>query len=594
MNILYVITILIMYILFMLMRKSEKQQNPIAWIAITTILIMCYNVFICLIYNFIGILCTLQNLSIANLIIIAIFSIILLKSKKIQKYNIKILDIVFAIVLLMIVIFIAYKQYGFPFRIKYEITDASTHFFYAEQFYKSSTLLYKIEANNIFGLYSSDFRLPGAYVNEGILFKIFEGIVENQDIFILFDLFVLYLSGILFYYLLKTSTKEGKRNQVIAIIGAVMYMLGYQLNSMLYGFVYLSLVLDIIIAFLLIMVKSEKKEMLNSVSLGILTLLSFGIFFSYAMFIPIIYIAFITNIIIKGITKQEKIFSEDNLMKVLLVIVNPLILGLTFFIILPLASGIKTEVSTLTLLGVNYENYITNFLGFIPIYIIAIIVAIKNKKKQMSFSTISLILSIIFVIIFWIGNKLNMVSRYYCFKVYYIIFPCALHNVYMILCNILEGENKKLKIGTYIYISIYLISIIISTALIKNIGINHIWYYNRERIKNERYILSSEEVEIFKEYKTLEKSEVYVLGSLYEGRLKWMTVLYDKNKIFYDVAHNERRTIEKWIEENDYKYYIAYYKDYNRLDENGANLEENSNEYNILHQNDYGFILERK
>ena len=147
----------------------------------------------------------MQNLSICNSIVILIFLAILLKTKKIQKYNVKISDIIFSILLLIIVILIAYTEYGFPFKIKYKITDGSTHYYYAEQFYETSTLLYKGENNEIYGLYDSDFRLPGAYINEGILFKVFDNIISKVNLFVLFDLFILYLSGILFYYLLKTN-----------------------------------------------------------------------------------------------------------------------------------------------------------------------------------------------------------------------------------------------------------------------------------------------------------------------------------------------------------------------------------------------------
>lgn len=90
MNIIYIISIVAIYILFMLMHKTEKKQNLIGWLAISSILVLCYNILICLICTFIGILCTLQNLTICNIMMIAILSIILMKNKKIRNIMLKI------------------------------------------------------------------------------------------------------------------------------------------------------------------------------------------------------------------------------------------------------------------------------------------------------------------------------------------------------------------------------------------------------------------------------------------------------------------------------------------------------------------------
>ena len=328
MNILYIITIVAVYILFMLMHKTDKKQNLILWIATSTILALCYNVLVCVILTFCGALCTLQNLSICNIISIIALLTIILKKKKIQKYYVETLDIIFSVLTLILVIFIAYKQYGIPFGIKYEITDGSSHYFFAQQFYENSTLLYNEYTDDVLQLYNSSFRLPGAYVNEGILFKVFDGIILKTDLFIGFDLLILFLSGILSYYLLKKYSKGDKKLKVIAFIFSIIYMLGYQLNSMIYGYVYLSLALDIIITFLLLMSNYEEEELQDNIAMFILSLISFGIFFTYAYFVPIIYISIIVGIIIKTIQNKEKILSENNMTLIGYLILVPLIIKL--------------------------------------------------------------------------------------------------------------------------------------------------------------------------------------------------------------------------------------------------------------------------
>ena len=73
------------------------------------------------------------------------------------------------------------------------------------------------------------------------------------------------------------------------------------------------------------MEKYEKDRITTITALPILALMSFGIFFSYAYFIPVIYIAIIVNLIIKTIQNKEKIFCDENLTYLLCLIILPLI-----------------------------------------------------------------------------------------------------------------------------------------------------------------------------------------------------------------------------------------------------------------------------
>lgn len=588
MNIIYVLTIIAIYTIFILIHKTNKKQNLFLWLNISWILILCYNIIVCLIYSLLGILCTILNLTIFNTVILLILGFVLLKNKKIQKYYIKIADIIYALIILSIVVFIAYEQYGFPFNIKYSITDASTHYFFAEQFYEKSTLLYN-DNGDILGTYQSNFRLPGAYVNEGILFKVFEGILLKIDIFILFDLCVLYLSGILFYYLLKINIKENKKMNIIICIFSIIYMLGYPLNSMLSGFVYLSLALDIIIALLILISMSEKEELKEKVILPILSLVSFGVFFAYAYFIPIIYISIIIYLVKKNKENNTKFFDIKNLVTILYLIIIPGILGIAYFIIFPLASQIESEVSTIGVEGTIYTNYITNYLVFIPIYIIYFVTSLKRKKEN-NIGVILFILSILFAIILLIGRQLEIVSNYYFFKNYYIIWILSIYTFIVMLDYILNYENKCLNKIIYTFTIVYIIVMIGSSLAGKNIGINDILYKNISLIKFQEYSVKREEFRIAEEIKNnIDIKDIYVFPGNNILRLFWMTTLYDNQLIYIDGLTGFFINVEEWLQEKEETYYFAYYEDYGDV-----NLEENIDQYDIIYKDDYGFLLKRK
>lgn len=579
MNIIYVLTIITIYILFILIHKTNKKQNILLWSNITVILILCYNVLICLIYSVLGILCTIKNLSISNIMTIILLSIILLKTKKIQKYYTKMVDIFFTIVVLILTIFIAYRQYGIPFNIKYSSTDASTHYFFAEQFYEKSSLLYKGN-DDFLGIHKSEFRLPGAYVNEGILFKIFDNILLKTDVFILFELSMLYLSGTLFYHLLM-SYKQSKKNNALAVIFSIIYMLGYPLNSMLVGAKYLSLGLNLIIVLLILISNREKQEIDEKLWLPIISLVSFGIFFSYAYFIPIIYISIIIYLIIKSKKSKIKIFNVNNVITITYVIVIPLILGISYFIIFPIINGMNTEISTINVDGYIYKNYITNYLIFIFIYIISFI----KKEKNQEYGAMLFKISIIFSLVLFIGNKLTIVSSYYFFKSYYIIWLLAIYTTYMIICN-----SKDEKLMTRIIYTYAVFVLIFTFVLKKNIKINDIIYSNFNEIESQNYAIERKELEILRYAKNQDiDQDLYILPSDYlQVRDFWLMTLYGNQYIYIDMLTGYQADIERWLKEENQRYYLAYYKESGKIE-----LDKSSNKYKIIYQDDYGYILEK-
>ena len=598
MKIAYISTILLIYIAFILINKSEKKQNLIKWFCIASVLILCYNILICLILTFIGVQCSLQNLLICNCVVIGALVLVILKTKKIQKYYIKVLDIVSSIIILAIVILVGHKIYGFPFNLNYRTVDGSTHYFFAQQFYENSTLLFNEITDDALNLYNPSFRLPGAYINEGILFKVFDTVALKTDLYILFDLFVLYLSGLIFYFLLKTYARENKKLNILAIIFSVMYMLGYPLNSMLYGFVYLSLALDIIITFLLLVSNYQQDEIQIKIILPILSLLSFGIFFSYAYFIPLIYIAIVVYIIINSIKKKEKILSSKNLLKIIYLNLIPSILGISYFMIFPIINGMKTEISTINMAGDIYENYITNYVIFISIYIIYAILKVKHRKEksQNHFETVLFVLSILFAIILFIGYKFGIVSRYYFFKSYYIVWPLSICSCYIAISYILANKNKIINTIIYLYVIIYVATIAVSTVILqKNIIINDIWSENLQYIKDSTYILNNEQLQLLNKLESkLLYDNTYVLAPKTVGRVRWISVLLHNQYIYIDGMYYYICSINEWLDARKEEYYFAYYEDYEQITEDKIKLDENSNKYEIIYNDEYAFFLKRK
>ena len=580
MNIIYLLTIFIMIILHILIYKKEEKENLLKWIAITIVINFCYNIFVCVILSFIKIPSTLITLSILNIIISIMLGIKIYKDKKIQKYEISKIDILALILMGIIVIVTVIKQYGIPINIKHEITDATVHYFVADEFYHYSQLL--VNGNSdILNMWHVDFFMPGAYINTGILFKIFSGIISETyfcQLYFIFDISIWFLSGILMYVFLS------KNKKIVPLIFSIIYMLGYPLNSLLSGFSYLSLALDIIIAILIV----NREEIHKYYKIILMFLLNFGMFFSYYFFAPVVYLAIFLQIIIEIKKNNEKIFSKENIIKILYTLILPGTVGVLFFVVFQFlkfnTNPVSNSANIISKNGDIYMNFIGNVIIFLLLSIYQIIYCIKNKKVKLE--NIMLILNIIFLAILYIGMKTEKVSEYYYYKTYYLLWILLISVGYFGL----EKITQKRKLISYMCLGIYCTGLIATSITNQSLYLLDIYRENDRMIQEDKVIISFEELELLNHYNTnvnTIKQDTYVTVTT-GSRAIWIYVITRNPYIYIDLAFGDNVIdIEQFLQ-TDNKYFVLLKNDY-KGDYENLNLEN----VKVLFENEAGMILEK-
>lgn len=580
MNIIYLLTIFIMIILHILIYKKEEKENLLKWIAITIVINFCYNIFVCVILSFIKIPSTLITLSILNIIISIMLGIKIYKDKKIQKYEISKIDILALILMGIIVIVTVIKQYGIPINIKHEITDATVHYFVADEFYHYSQLL--VNGNSdILNMWHVDFFMPGAYINTGILFKIFSGIISETyfcQLYFIFDISIWFLSGILMYVFLS------KNKKIVPLIFSIIYMLGYPLNSLLSGFSYLSLALDIIIAILIV----NREEINKYYKIILMFLLNFGMFFSYYFFAPVVYLAIFLQIIIEIKKNNEKIFSKENIIKILYTLILPGTVGVLFFVVFQFlkfnTNPVSNSANIISKNGDIYMNFIGNVIIFLLLSIYQIIYCIKNKKVKLE--NIMLILNIIFLAILYIGMKTEKVSEYYYYKTYYLLWILLISVGYFGL----EKITQKRKLISYMCLGIYCTGLIATSITNQSLYVFDIYRENDRMIQEDKVIISFEELELLNHYNTnvnTIKQDTYVTVTT-GSRAIWIYVITRNPYIYIDLAFGDNVIdIEQFLQ-TDNKYFVLLKNDY-KGDYENLNLEN----VKVLFENEAGMILEK-
>ena len=589
MEIIYTLTLVTLLILHILVYKTKTKQNILKWFAIGIMLIFCYNILICVILSFMGISSNLLNLSIINLVVIAFFIYSIRKTKKIQKYFINKMDIIALVLMIIITIIITICYYGFPINIRSHITDAAVHYFSANEFYTNSQLLFK-ENSDIMNLFDLQFLMPGSYINTGILFKMLAPIVSNTYFsiaFIIFNLFIWFLSGILMYSLLSKN-KHKEKDKILPLIFAIIYMLAYPLDSLFSGFSYLTLGLNIIITILIVCQEKTNKNFKNI----LLFLLNFGIMFSYYYFAPIVYLAIFLQIIHNSLKKKEKLLNINNIVRIVITLIIPGLFGIIYFVIFQMIrySGLPEEgyMGILGIQGDIYKNLFTNICIFLILSLIIIF-----KKKTLNIESKMLILNIIFTGIFFIGMKQNIVSEYYYYKTYYLLWIFVI----CVAFRFVDYFKNKHKVMTYLFVIAYCICIPLSIILKNNLLFFDIYLYNSVSVRDDLLLIKNNELEVLEYYNNnLNKANMldktYMCVAWCYGRNMWIYALTGNFYNYIDTSYGEPTINLQNFIKSDFEYFVLLKDDFSgNYDELPKEITENN--LNVLFSNDVGMIISK-
>lgn len=596
MNIIYILTSLALIISYLLLNKSEKKENLIHSVIISVILFLTYNIFITQVMFFVHLESTLLNLAIVNIAFSAVFITKEMKTKTIQKYYINKLDIIAVIIILGLAITIVIMNYGTNIAVKHAVTDAATHYFASDDFYRYSTLFSRESSDTIKWL-NTPYLMTGAYVNTGIFLKLFKGIIDETffvKLYFIFDMFIWMLSGLLMYTALSTNFKN-KKHQRLALVLTIFYMLAYQLNSLFAGFSYLGVGLDIIIGIIIIM----KSEIKTNYKISSLFLLNLGIMFSYYYFAPVLFLAEFWYILATNKKQNIKIFSKQNIFEILIVLVIPGLIGVIYFIGYPLMQANNKAfdyVGAIATDGFIYKDLIMNIFPYLllsEVYIIYI-----AFKKKNTFIDKLLYLTVIFTLLIYMLMKLEFVSSYYYYKIYYMLFLVLTVSSYEIL-KIFVDKGKNVTIIVSGVLIIYSFGIFSAMILDKNWFVFDIYLTNGEEIKDDYALIKDKEFYLFEYYNnninTMQNDDtLFCKTKGNTGRDRWVySITKNGNNLTNALTNDKITTVEKFMENSKYHYFVLLKNDY------GGEYDKVQDEvkrYNlkILIQNSAGMILEKQ
>ena len=601
---------------FMLFKKSEEKQNFLKWLVIFIITFMGYNVTLGMILGLIGIKCSLWLLGIINVII----NYLLYSRKKedegFQKYEFPVRDRVALVLLLILFTVMLFKDIRVQDGgIKFAAIDSGIHYRAAKHYADNLKIFVQCEDKTIF-----DFNVmqTGAYINDGIYMRVVNSLTgaPHEYLYESFEILMLALNLFAFYVLIADKIK-GKFGFIITMLVLMpLYIYAYPYNSYMYGFSYLSLGVNAFLGIMLVLDLFYKECKKDWFVITLVVLNSMLLIFSYCLFVPGIFAGICLFTWFKDFTEKDekkylKIFKKKTLILTgILLLVTALGIGYlvvpTFFI-----AGQSNLVDAFLNDGGMYKNLVDNFVFYIPFGVLFIVDVVLRRKeifKEGKFTALEFLTVMVglYYMVMWVGMRLAIMSTYYFFKIYYILWPVVIGTTIVLINKYSEKLKGKIIIGLYVttWVVIVLVNVVVKSSNLfpeyKESMKNYVGVYFDQNCLFRGAIqaychFAKEQIEVVNEAKKLEDmtaDNITMISGSYNERV-WATAIMELtstrhySKIIQDTT---LYTIEDGLKDPDSKYIIRVNESYDltELEEQGK-----TEEFKILFKNSRGYILEK-
>lgn len=295
------------------------------------------------------------------------------------------------------------KQFGIPPQVSFLASDAAAHDYAS----------YAIATGE-----------PGrgaqylSYLVSGSMMAVFDFAITRETSFIIFEImetFLLFFSGTAFYSVLATICKK-LSTPFIALL-TILYLLGYPLNNMLFGFSYLGIAVTVItlLVFACLSIDAWGRK---AIAFGSIALLLFEVAISYSLFAPPVYLGVFIFLIVKMKRDGDKasrivaglfaVFTVPSLLAMVLVFAHYFInSGQNFGDVIGSEGGI-------------FRDLYASFIFVVPFSVHGFCRYCKTRRIDLLVLLTSLF--VVYSLALFVLCALDLVSTYYFYKLYYVLW----------------------------------------------------------------------------------------------------------------------------------------------------------------------------
>lgn len=399
---LFTVTQLLYFFSFIFLKKTRRNESLLVWTALSILIVFISNAFLGGVYGLFNIPVSVITISPVILILsIGLF----IRNKKMgkQQYYFNRQDLYFIVVLGIVTLLFWLVFFRFHLLLRFVSVDASVHARFAKQLALTHTI-----SNNMFL----------AYLNDGLVmeaFLPFIGEIDMMKIFVFMRIFDFFIVGLMFYSFLSVIESQ---DIIAKIVITVLYLIGYPLYTIIFGFVYFGTSVTMIIGLLVIIKLLETKTLENSIlTLFLLNAFLFSIFATYTLFVPPVFLGIF--IYLNQNLKKQNISFYKLIFEDLKIFVLPCFLGLLYSYVNLKEMSAGTG-GAITNEGGNYFDLYSNFIFLIPFVISNIY---RQLKENICDSIILVFFSVVlFTVVLFVGSLFGKVSIYYLSKMYNLLW----------------------------------------------------------------------------------------------------------------------------------------------------------------------------
>lgn len=585
MSIIYVLSIVYLAVSFLIHKKNNEKKSIVSSIIYAVCLLFCYNTLIVYICSFFNIGGSLFNYSLVNCIVGTILNLISFKCRERQEYFFDKKEFISSFVIVLVVLLISFCRFRCFTTLSYETGDPAVHYKHALTFKENLEILNKENSENfVYGNFSG--VMPISYVNCGLMMMVMDNI-PTYRVFVFFDVFSLMASSLLFFI---TIINVFKKKEYLYSLGlSLIYLLGFPLNNMLFGFCYLGLgvmVINLLVLTMLSLINYHKYIFMNLI---ILFMLSFSVFFSYYLFMPFVYLTL--GIYYIYLFKSKKLTLKELFIYEVITLVIPFVLGLIKFVLPGFIEIDGTNV--ITIMGCDGYIYDNDSAGyfFVLMSIVFLIRSILKRKELKQFDYwMGCILG--YVLLFYILRMINVISPYYFYKLFYLYWFFAIIFVGKLLIK------KRYCLYTLLVSVLIIMGVVLifpNNSFSEYLIESNVFSWNARNFLDDKITFTKDELEIVNEsikYESdcVENGEFLISGHRFKN--VWYYSMTDNIPLYgyqYDKSSglgSYNITFDFWRDLENYKCLIYFYED------DKKNINESK--LDILFSNEEGAILMKK
>lgn len=413
----YPISYLSAFVGLVLLPYSNKEERLIPRIALSFFMLMSLDALFAGLLTIAHIPTNLLSSTIFHIIITLGTGYLIYSNKAVQQLRFDSIDTCALVSLGAFAILCGRAEFGPDLTIHWLASDAAVHL---------DRIRTIVETDTVRGMYVAwNFIAPWVEIASEFLSS-----TSIYKVLIVGDVTILFFGGMILYSLTLSLIPDADRNQrVTAVVASLLYMLGYPLNSMIFGFFYLNV--GVFMAVCSVIFCSKLIMTMNTFNVIGMALSLFGLINSYALFAPTMYLTLFIALVLNW-RKQKLPFNKKLIFVFILTFVCTGLLGIyfTYYGTFP-TSDTTTATSAISWNGGIYRNLYSNQVLLAPFALVALW-ALRKKPffspEALSLLSIAATLLAVFLLTFS-----HTVSTYYFFKFYFLLSPfmfaCATYGI---------------------------------------------------------------------------------------------------------------------------------------------------------------------